>query len=79
MQAAHIEHESTASAPPEASLPLFHSGAQVSYQGQTCTVDHIVIDHYDILVHLKELNTTVNSDKVQVQPTRIILKRTELV
>ena len=65
-----------ASQPPVAMVPLFHPGTSVSYQGQTCTIDHIVIDHYDILVHLKEINTTVNSDKIELSPTRILLSRT---
>lgn len=60
---------------PYAMLPLFRPGVQVIYDGQLCTVDHILIHHYDLLIHLKELNVTVDSTKVSLAPTRIRLKR----
>lgn len=46
------------------------------YHGKPETIDHIVIQRYDLLVHLKESNISVNSDKIQLEPTRIPLGRT---
>ncbi|QBK05610.1 hypothetical protein DW355_13490 [Hylemonella gracilis] len=61
---------------PAAVLPLFRPGTQVMYHGKPETVDHIIIQRYDLLVHLKEANISVNADKVELEPTRIPLSRT---
>ncbi|EGI77672.1 hypothetical protein [Hylemonella gracilis] len=46
------------------------------YHGKPEVVDHIIIQRYDLLVHLKEANISVNADKVELEPTRIPLSRT---
>jgi len=61
--------------PPYADLPLFRPGTRVHYQGQNCTVSHIVVSRCDLQVYLQELGSAVNADKVQLTPTRILLQR----
>ena len=61
--------------PPYANLPLFRPGTQVHYQGQRCTVSHVVISRCDLQVYLQELGTAVDADKVQLAPTRVLLQR----
>lgn len=61
--------------PPVAHLPLYRPGTRVVYQGQYCTVGHVVISRGDLLVHLQEPGISVTADKVQLAPTRILLQR----
>jgi hypothetical protein len=61
--------------PPVAHLPLYRPGTRVVYQGQYCTVGHVVISRGDLLVHLQEPGVSVTADKVQLAPTRILLQR----
>lgn len=56
-------------------LPLYRPGTRVSYQGQYCTVSHIVISRGDLLVHLQEVNASVPAEKLQLAPTRMVLQR----
>jgi hypothetical protein len=61
--------------PPVAHLPLYRPGTRVVYQGQYCTVDHVVITRGELLVHLQEPGVSVTAEKVQLSPTRILLQR----
>lgn len=61
--------------PPVAHLPLYRPGTRVVYQGQTCTVGHVVVSRGELLVHLQETGLSVTADKVQLSPTRILLQR----
>jgi hypothetical protein len=64
---------------PIAVLPLYRPGTQVMYHGKPDTVDHIIVQRYDLLVHLKENNISVSADKLEVQPTQIPLTRSQPV
>jgi hypothetical protein len=59
--------------PPVAHLPLYRPGTRVVYQGQYCTVGHVMISRGELLVHLQEPG--VSAEKVQHAPTRILLQR----
>jgi hypothetical protein len=61
--------------PPVAHLPLYRPGTRVVYQGQYCTVGHVVISRSELLVHLQEPGISVPAEKVQLAPTRILLQR----
>jgi hypothetical protein len=61
--------------PPVAHLPLYRPGTRVVYQGQYCTVGHVVISRGELLVHLQEPGVSVTAEKVQLSPTRILLQR----
>ena len=56
-------------------LPLFRRGTLVNYKNQTCTVGHVVVNRCDLQVYLQELGQAVNADKVQLEPTRLVLQR----
>lgn len=62
-------------APTTVHLPLFRPGTLVSYQGQTCTVSHVVVSRHDLLVYLHELGQAVDAARVQLPPTRLVLQR----
>ena len=61
--------------PPVAHLPLYRPGTPVSYQGQTCSVGHVVVSRGQLLVYLQELGISVEAEKVQLAPSRILLQR----
>ncbi|MEK9802443.1 MAG: hypothetical protein VW475_03435 [Curvibacter sp.] len=61
--------------PPVAHLPLYRPGTLVVYQGQTCTVGHVVISRGELMVNLQETGHLVPAEKVQLTPTRILLQR----
>jgi hypothetical protein len=61
--------------PPVAHLPLYRPGTRVVYQGQYCTIGHVVISRGELLVHLQEPGVSVTAEKVQLAPTRILLQR----
>ncbi|MBX9872901.1 MAG: hypothetical protein K2X75_12965 [Burkholderiaceae bacterium] len=61
--------------PPVAHLPLYRPGTLVVYQGQTCTVSHVVVSRGELLVSLRETGVTAPAEKVQLAPTRILLQR----
>jgi hypothetical protein len=61
--------------PPVAHLRLYRPGTRVVYQGQYCTVGHVVISRGELLVHLQEPGVSVTAEKVQLSPTRILLQR----
>lgn len=56
-------------------LPLYRRGTLVQYQGRTCTVSHVVVNRCDLQVYLEELGLSVDASKVQLAPTRLVLKR----
>ncbi len=56
-------------------LPLYHPGTRVVYEGQYCTVSHVVISRGLLQVHLRETDSTVDASKVQLTPTRVVLQR----
>ncbi len=56
-------------------MPLFRAGTQVVYQGQYCTVSHVIVSRGELQVYLQEIGQTVNAEKVQLAPTRIVLRR----
>ncbi len=65
-------------APPDPTivhLPLYRRGTLVQYQGQTCTVGHVVVHRCDLQVHLQELGISVDATRVQLAPTRLVLQR----
>lgn len=70
------EQPSAPTGRPEAlTLPLFRPGTQVIYQGQTCTVHYVTVRRSQLMVNLRETDTPVDSEKLQVAPTRIPLPR----
>lgn len=69
-------HDAPAAAEPTiVHLPLYRPGTRVSYQGQYCTVSHVVISRGDLLVHLQEVGATVPAEKLQLALTRMVLQR----
>lgn len=56
-------------------LPLFRPGTRVYFQGQYCTVSHVVISRGVLQVFLQELGQTVDAEKVQLAPSRVVLRR----
>ena len=74
-ESGHVPLASTAEGPPSVRLRLFRPGMRVTYQGQTCTVSHIVISRGQLQVNLQETGTAVDADRVQVETTRILLRR----
>jgi len=56
-------------------LPLYRAGSHVSYQGRDYTVGHVVISRSVLQVYLQELGSSVDAEKVQVSPTRLVLQR----
>ncbi len=56
-------------------LPLYRPGTLVSYQGQTCSVSHVVVSRSDLKVYLRELGQAVDAAKVYLAPTRLVLQR----
>lgn len=78
-ESAYLQPENAATTdtdePPVAHLPLYRPGTRVVYQGQYCTVGHVVISRSELLVHLQEPGISVPAEKVQLAPTRILLQR----
>ena len=62
-------------APTVVHLPLYRAGSRVVYQNQEYTIGHVVISRSQLLVYLQELGASVNAEKLQVAPTRLILQR----
>jgi hypothetical protein len=56
-------------------LPLYRPGSRVSYQGRDYTVGHVVISRSVLQVYLQELGNSVDAEKLQVSPTRMVLHR----
>jgi hypothetical protein len=56
-------------------LPLFRPGTRVSYQGNPCTVSHVMISRSQLLVHLHETGSAVHADELVLEPTRLPLRR----
>jgi len=56
-------------------LPLFRSGTRVSYQGNPCTVSHVMISRGQLLVHLHETGSAVHADQLVLEPTRLSTRR----
>lgn len=56
-------------------LPLFRPGTRVRYNGQSYTVSHVVVSRENLKVYLNELGHAVEADKLQLAPTRLVLKR----
>jgi hypothetical protein len=56
-------------------LPLYRPGTLVSYQGQTCSISHVVISRSELKVYLRELGQAVDASKVHLSPTRLVLQR----
>jgi len=70
------EAETPAAAEPTVvHLPLYRPGTRVSYQGRDYTVGHVVISRSVLQVYLQELGSSVNAEKLQVSPTRLVLQR----
>lgn len=55
-------------------LPLYKPGTKVWYNGHYYTVNHVVINKYDLYLKLEELDTTILSDKVLLEPTVLELR-----
>jgi hypothetical protein len=56
-------------------LPLFKSGARVSYEGKPYTVSHVIVSRSKLMVHLQETGNWVYSEKLTVEPTWLELRR----
>jgi hypothetical protein len=56
-------------------LPLFRSGTRVSYQGNLCTVNYVVIRRGQLMVHLRETSSPVDADRLFLEPTRLSFRR----
>lgn len=56
-------------------LPLYRFGTPVQYQGQTYTVDHVIISRDGLQVHLQELGNHVAAEKLVLAPSRVVLRR----
>ena len=56
-------------------LPLYRPGSRVGYQGRDYTVGHVVINRSLLQVYLQELGSSVDAEKLQVSPTRLVLQR----
>jgi len=56
-------------------LPLYRPGSHVGYQGRDYTVGHVVISRSVLQVYLQELGSSVDAEKLQVSPTRLVLQR----
>ena len=56
-------------------LPLYRRGTPVQYQGQTYTVDHVVVSREGLQVHLQETGSNVAVEKVYLAPSRLVLRR----
>ncbi len=70
------EAETPAAAEPTVvHLPLYRPGTRVSYQGRDYTVGHVVISRSVLQVYLQELGSSVDAEKLQVSPTRLVLQR----
>lgn len=71
-------HDAGAPAHPDPTIvhvPLYRPGTLVSYQGQTCTISHVVINRSELKVYLRELGQAVDAAKVYLAPTRLELRR----
>ncbi len=80
IEAADLPPAPAASKPPyipptHVRLPLFRPGTRVSYQGQICTVGHIILRRSELLVHLQETGNQVPAERLQLEPTVIPLRR----
>lgn len=56
-------------------MPLYRRGTPVQYQGQTYTVEHVVVSRLGLQVHLQELGSNVPAEKVYLAPSRLVLRR----
>ena len=56
-------------------LPLYRRGTPVQYQGQTYTVDHVVVSRDGLQVHLQELGSNIAAEKIYLAPSRLVLRR----
>ena len=56
-------------------MPLFRPGTRVGYQGNLCTVSHVLISRGELLVYLHETKSTVNADKLFLEPSRLATRR----
>lgn len=56
-------------------LPLYRRGTHVQYQGQTYTVDHVIVSRDGLQVHLQELGSNIAAEKIQLAPSRLVLRR----
>ncbi len=56
-------------------LPLYRAGSRVGYQGRDYTVGHVVISRSVLQVYLQELGNSVDAEKLQAPPTRLVLQR----
>lgn len=56
-------------------MPLYRAGSRVSYQGRDYTVGHVVISRSVLQVYLQELGSSVDAEKLQISPTRLVLQR----
>lgn len=78
LQATGADSPAEPSPPPETRsirLPLFRSGSRVSYQGNLCTVSHVMLSRSQLFVHLHETSSPVRADLLYLEPTRVSLLR----
>lgn len=54
---------------------LFLSGKTVRYNGQLFTINHVLIGRGKLLVSLHGLDKPVDSEDLDIEPTKLSLKR----
>ncbi|HCY14686.1 MAG: hypothetical protein A2Z93_03325 [Curvibacter sp. GWA2_64_110] len=60
---------------PTMEMPLFRPGLPVTYQGQRCTVSHVMLTRSQLFVHLYEIAGAVKAEEIHAEKTRLVLAR----
>lgn len=55
--------------PKQIVLPIFYPGKKIEHNGKICTVDHIRVQCYNLIIKFKELSEEVNSEQIRCKPT----------
>lgn len=81
-----FETPATAPTPPEDPGPapkipamrmaVFHAGARVTYRGEVCTVNHVLLSKGRLYVSLDEVIGAVPAEKLRAELTHFTLERT---
>ena len=64
---------SAVTAPATFWLPVYRPGMQVRYKDTKYTVSHVLISKGNLFVHVKELESAIPSEKVNVEWTKFTL------
>ena len=71
----HATQDQPTAEPVVVHMPLYRAGSRVSYQGRDYTVGHVVSSRSVLQVYLQELGSSVDAEKLQIAPTRLVLQR----